>query len=55
MAESETGEIRTIPGEQPALVCWFLPEAEGRAVEDIIIHFGDRGEPSKPGRGFQHD
>jgi hypothetical protein len=54
MAESKTDEIRTILDE-PALVCWFLPEAEGRAVEDIIIHFGDRGAPSRPGRGFQHD
>jgi hypothetical protein len=55
MAESKTDEIRTILDEQPALVCWFLPETEGRAVEDIILHFGDRGEPSKPERGLQHD
>ncbi|MGH3254386.1 MAG: hypothetical protein ACRDOU_03110 [Streptosporangiaceae bacterium] len=48
MAESQTDE-------EPALVCWFLPESEGRAVEDIINHFGDRKEPSKPERALQHD
>ena len=39
MAESEIEE-------QPAPVCWFLPETEGRAVEDIINHFGYRAEPN---------
>ena len=51
MAESGTDEDLTILDEQPAIVCWFLPETEGRAVEDIIRHFGDRGEPSRPERG----
>lgn len=55
MAESDIDQVLTTLDEQPALVCWFLPETEGRAVEDIIDHFGDRGELSRPGRGLQHD
>jgi hypothetical protein len=55
MAESDTDQVLTTVDEQPVLVCWFLPETEGRAVEDIIDHFGDRRERSRLGRGLQHD
>ena len=55
MAESRTDEDLTVLDERPTLVCWFLPETEGRAVEDIIKHFGDRREPSESERALQHD
>jgi hypothetical protein len=52
---SGTDEDLAILDEQSPLVCWFLPESEGRAVEDIIKHFGDRRPPSKPERALQRD